>query len=275
MPLVEPKRSPRACGARPSAGGAKRGKRPIGERPEMMPRVVFSEGRGLRARVVRLDASRGMSPSPAHWREHGGKKTPDSGWRHALLCGRAEPAPPRGGQAGEKAYRGKARDYAKGDFLGGARSPRPRGKVGCEPGHNMIIGGKRVPGGQMGTCSGEANSVVAGVRSPPLQGDNARQDGLMGESPEMAPKAIFSEGRTLCVRIARPCPCRGISLVEMVRRTAPGLTGTCLVQAQACFNGRAEPAPPRGGQAGEKAYRGKARDDAKGDFLGGARSPRP
>ena len=145
------------------------------------------------------------------------------------------------------ALRGKPGDDAKGDFLGGARSPRPYGQAVRKPGHNKIIGGKRTPGGQMGTCSGEANSVLAGVRSPPLQGDNARQDGLMGESPEMAPKAVFSEGRTLCVRIARPCPCRGISLVEMVGRTAPGLTGMCLVQAQACFNGRAEPAPPLGG----------------------------
>jgi len=42
---------------------------------------------------------------------------------------------------------------------------------------------------------------LPGVRSPPLQGDNARQDGLMGESPEMAPKAVFSEGRTPCVRV--------------------------------------------------------------------------
>jgi len=68
------------------------------------------------------------------------------------------------------ALRRKARGWREGGFLGGARSPRPRGKAGCEPGHNMIIGGKRTPGGQMGTCSGEANSVVAGVRSPPSAG---------------------------------------------------------------------------------------------------------
>jgi hypothetical protein len=47
---------------------------------------------------------------------------------------------------------------------------RPPIRAGRKPGHNMIIGGKRIPGGQMGTCSGEANSVVAGVRSPPLRG---------------------------------------------------------------------------------------------------------
>ena len=166
----------RRCGRAepaPPRGGPSRARWPTGKRSEMTRRAIFSEGRNLRARVVRLDASQGMSPSPAHWREHGGKKTPHSGWRHALLCGRVEPAPPRV--------------------------------------------------------------------------DHPGRDGLAVESPEMAPKAVFSEGRTLCVRIARPCPCRGISLVEMVGRTAPGLTGMCLVQAQACFNGRAEPAPPLGG----------------------------
>jgi len=59
---------------------------------------------------------------------------------------------------------------------------RPRGKAGCEPGHNMIIGGKRIPGGQMATCSGEANSVVAGVRSPPLHGGKLSGDDLAGKT---------------------------------------------------------------------------------------------
>ena len=120
------------------------------------------------------------------------------------------------------ASRGKAGNNVGGGFLGGARSPRPRGKAGCEPGHNMIIGGKRIPGGQMGTCSGQANSVIAGVRSPPLQGDNARQDGLMGESPEMAPKAVFSEGRTECVRVVGLDASRGTARPPVARRGARG-----------------------------------------------------
>ena len=54
-------------------------------------------------------------------------------------------------------------------YIQGTRSPRLGGKAVRKPGHNMIIGAKRIPGGQMGTCPGEANSVVAGVRSPPLR----------------------------------------------------------------------------------------------------------
>jgi len=79
----------------------------------------------------------------------------------------------------------------------------------------------------------------------PPRGGLSRARWPSGGRSEMTRKVIFSEGRTPCVRIARPCPCRGILLVEMVGRTAPGLTGMCLVQAQACFNGRAEPAPPQ------------------------------
>jgi hypothetical protein len=43
-----------------------------------------------------------------------------------------------------------------------------------------------------------------GVRSPPLRGGaKRRREGLTGANPEMARKAVFSEGRTLCVRFAK------------------------------------------------------------------------
>jgi hypothetical protein len=60
---------------------------PSGEDLETMRRVIFSEGRGPRARKYGPDPSRGMSPSPAHWRGHGGQKTPHSGWRDADIGG--------------------------------------------------------------------------------------------------------------------------------------------------------------------------------------------
>ena len=58
----------------------------------------------------------------------------------------------------------------------------------------------------------------------------------------MAQKTVFSEGRTLWARIARPYSCHGISSADMGGRVAVGLMETCLGQAQAFFNGRAEPA---------------------------------
>ena len=107
----------------------------------------------------------------------------------------------------------------------------------------------------------------------PSQGGPSRARWPCEENPGITPGPLFSEGRTPCVRIARPCPCRGISLVEMVRQTAPGLTGTCLVQAQACFNGRAEPAPPWDWSPELGWPSGKG--PGIGDFVGGTRSPRP
>jgi hypothetical protein len=60
-------------------------------------------------------------------------------WRNAFLCGRAEPAPPRRGQAGVRSpFGGRPRNAARGGFLGGARSPRPGGRAGGEPRHVVI-----------------------------------------------------------------------------------------------------------------------------------------
>jgi len=99
---------------------------PNGEGPDTTRAVIFSEGRGLRVREYGPDASRGMSPSPAHCREHGGQKTPHSGWRDA---------------------------------------------------------------------------DIPGVRSPPLPGvDGPRLRWPSGETPEMARTAVFSEGCALRVR---------------------------------------------------------------------------
>jgi hypothetical protein len=43
---------------------------------------------------------------------------------------------------GKTALRGKARDEAKGGFLGGMRSARPDAEAVIKPRHNMIIVGK-------------------------------------------------------------------------------------------------------------------------------------
>ena len=49
--------------------------------------------------------------------------------------------------------------------------------------HNMIIGGKRTAGGLTGRCSGEANGVIPGVRSPPLrEGAKPSWDALPGKT---------------------------------------------------------------------------------------------
>ena len=49
----KPVPSLRACGARPSKGGGSQVRWPSGEGPGDRRRAVFSEGRGLRARIAR------------------------------------------------------------------------------------------------------------------------------------------------------------------------------------------------------------------------------
>ena len=89
---------------------------------------------------------------------------------------------------------------------------RPRGKAGLKPRHNIIIGGKRTPGGLMGRFPGGGKVSLAGVRSPPLRGEaHPNAACLPGEGLETTLKAVFSEGRTPCVRVARPDSSRGIA----------------------------------------------------------------
>jgi hypothetical protein len=159
----------RACGARPSAVWAIPTRMALRRKARGWRERRFSRRDALRASAnTGRTQNRGMSPSPGHRREHGGQKTAHSGWRDADITGVR--SPPLRGEANRNAGRlaGKPESDAKSDFLGGARSPRPHCEAVGMPRHNIIIGGKRTPGGQMGTCSGEANSVLAGVRSPPL-----------------------------------------------------------------------------------------------------------
>jgi hypothetical protein len=92
---------------------------------------------------------------------------------------------------------------------------RPLGRAVRKARHNMIIGGKGTPGGLGGTRSGEAKGVITGVRSPPLQGGQARHEWPCKENPETTRAVVFSEGCAPRVRVARPYSCRGLSLPKM------------------------------------------------------------
>ena len=86
---------------------------------------------------------------------------------------------------------------------------RPRGEAGRKPGRVMIAGGDRRTEGPGWTCPGEANSLIVGVRSPPLRGGLSKLGWPCGESSGITRRAFFSEGRTPCVRVAWPGSCGG------------------------------------------------------------------
>jgi hypothetical protein len=94
----------------------------------------------------------------------------------------------------------KPGDRAKGGFLGGARSPRPRWKAARKPGY-----------------------------------------GMAEESPETMREAVFSEGRTLCVRLARLDVNRGRSWLGTSWREASGLAGACEAEANGFIAGVRSP----------------------------------
>jgi hypothetical protein len=60
------------------------------------------------------------------------------------------------------------------------------------------------PVAQWGTCLDEARAFIAGVRSPPLHGGRAQHRWPHGENPGITRSRIFSEGRGLRARVARP-----------------------------------------------------------------------
>jgi hypothetical protein len=81
---------------------------------------------------------------------------------------------------------------------------RPHGMAKRVPRNSLSTGWPGGAGSPTGTCPDGAKAVLAGVRSPPLRGGaKRRREGLTGANPEMARKAVFSEGRTLCVRFAK------------------------------------------------------------------------
>ena len=130
-------------------GGASLAKRPWGVNPGITPRVVFPEGRTLCVRIAEPHGWQGTSLPPVVRREAGGLMgVQEEGARPPQrACG----ARPSGGVSpGGIASLGKPGYDAKGGFVGGTRSPRPRGRALRMPRHNIIIGGKRTPGGQMG-----------------------------------------------------------------------------------------------------------------------------
>jgi hypothetical protein len=170
---------------------------------------VFSEGRGLRVRIARHHEWRGPSLPPEVRREAGGligihgegvrpssracRARPSAGGlaQHGWPCGERSEMTPRGG------------------FLGGTHSVRPRCEAVPIPGHNMINGGNRTPGGLTGPSPGRKLGLLYGRAEPaPPRGTSPAWMAVRGKVGDDA-EGVFSEGRGLRARIARPYPNRG------------------------------------------------------------------
>jgi hypothetical protein len=110
----------------------------------------------------------------------------------------------------------------------------------------------------------------------PPRGGPSKARGPCGGNPGITRRAFFSEGRTLCVRMARPHECRGIPFSP--DDEAKGrLAYRADVSVKPVPSLRACGARP---SAGAQTQRGLRSDlglgnDGKSDFLGGTHSVRP
>ena len=127
--------------------------------------------------------------------------------------------------------------------------------------------------GRPGPCRGDASDdLVPSFRACGARPSTERPSGDKGAclaSPGMAWKAVFSEGRTPCVRVVRPSGCPGISFPP--RAYANGRWPTRhMPRSGPCFPcGRAEPSPPRGASLARMALREKPETTRKAVFSEG------
>jgi len=194
-------------------GGASLAKRPRGVNPGITRRVVFSEGRTLCVRMARLNECRGIPFSPDD-EARGLWPTGDmSGPGRCLPCGRAEPAPPRGGRSEVRRPCGGRPENRRRAFFSEGRAPRVRivrpdewQAMGLPP---VLL---REASGRKETTFGLAWCLRRGRAEPaPPRGRPSKLGWPCGEGPGMTRNAVFSEGRGLRAREYGPGANRGMS----------------------------------------------------------------
>ena len=125
--------------------------------------------------------------------------------------------PLRGASQGEMALRREPGDDARGGFLGGTRSARPRGNAGRKPGRLMITDG-RAKGWWP-----KRDNISVGVMST-LRACGARPSAKPGpgQGEPAASKGDASVRRNADITGVRSPPLRGASQGEMALRREPG-----------------------------------------------------
>jgi|GEM_PF-2538722 len=175
----------RACGARPSEGGLTGGHGPCGESPEMAPRTDFLRG----TRSARPQRRAGRKPRHVTPRDrYTGSFWPNDEMRGSsasLHCGRAEPAPPRGG-------RSKAR-WPREAKPGRGREGRSYRTAPMQMwGQVTINRGIRTAGDSMKWCLPGLNAIFGKVSDPALSyGKPMPYFSPSGSHPDMSHGKIF------------------------------------------------------------------------------------
>jgi hypothetical protein len=89
---------------------------------------------------------------------------------------------------------------------------RPQIRAGCKPGHLISTTClKDDPGTLWGHVSVRPKPSLRACGARPSRGGQSKLGWPSGENPGITRRAVFSEGRTLCVRVAWPYIGRDIS----------------------------------------------------------------
>ena len=115
----------------------------------------------------------------------------------------------------------------------------------------------------------EPRPIFGRAEPAPPRRSQPQVTGLAGENPDMTRKLVFSEGRTLCARMARPDACQGIPLPARGWARDRWLKGVTCRWNLAPIAGVQSPPLRDGVNPRSQALRGKAGDDAKRGFSDG------
>jgi hypothetical protein len=144
------------------------------------------------------------------------------------------------------ALRGKPRDGAKGGFSEGCALRVRIARPDASRGYGMITE-ERTNGrwANMEMLRSSASLSRGHAEPAPPRGGPSKARWPCGEDLETMRRVIFSEGRTLCVRLARLDVNRGRSWLGTSWREASGLAGACEAEANGFIAGVRSP-PLRG-----------------------------
>jgi hypothetical protein len=162
----------------------------------IMRMVVFSEGRGLRARIAMPCASRGTSSLRTSWREAGCQAETCLGCTQAIFAGVRSP-PLRGGPSPwypalrDETPKMRGKWFSRRDALCASANTDPM-QTGASRGYGR-------PGASQVAKSRQFSAwryaSFAGVRSPPLpDADAPKSDGLAGKGPRIGGWRFFRRG---------------------------------------------------------------------------------
>jgi hypothetical protein len=170
----------------------------------MALRAVFSEGRTLCVRIARLHECRGIpfaadGLTMSRWSR--GHMPRSSQCLPIRACGAR---PSAGGQAQDRSPSGESPEMTRKAVFSEGRTPcvRLAWPNVCR-GIPFSRDGRAKPGHPRGHARVEPIPFPRACGARPSRRGDRKRGGLAGEGPGMTRKAVFSEGRTLCVRFAR------------------------------------------------------------------------